>query len=83
MFLFLFKLLNRFVTNCLYAAHERNYKSIAFPALGTGALDFPPDVVATEMMKMIEEFRNRYPHSTLSKIRIVIYRDEGIYMVMI
>jgi hypothetical protein len=41
-----------------------------------------PDVVATEMMKMIEEFRNKYRHSRLSEIRIVIYRDEGIYMVI-
>ena len=66
----------------MYEAHKRKYNSIAFPALGTGALDFPPDVVATEMMKMIEEFRNKYPNSRLSEIRIVIYRDEGIYMVI-
>ena len=62
-------------------AHEKKYKSIAFPALGTGVLDFPPDCVATVMIEEVNQFRKQYPKTYLSEIRIVIYRDEDIYMV--
>lgn len=62
-------------------AHKRNYTTIAFPVLGAGALDFPPDVVATMMSEVTGEFRKKCIGTKLSQIKVVVYRDEGIYTV--
>ncbi|CAG2236898.1 DTX [Mytilus edulis] len=75
------KILKDFIKECLMQAHKRNYTTIAFPVLGAGALDFPPDVVATMMSEVTGEFRKKCIGTKLSQIKVVVYRDEGIYTV--
>lgn len=76
-----FQILTSFIGGCLLNAHRKFYRSIAFPVLGAGALDFPPDVVAAMMKKEVENFGKKYGHTTLEEVRIVVYKDDGIYTV--
>ncbi|XP_076071626.1 protein mono-ADP-ribosyltransferase PARP14-like [Mytilus galloprovincialis] len=47
------KVLQNFVTKCLVEATKNSIQSIAFPALGTGFLKFPPKVATTNVKKAI------------------------------
>jgi O-acetyl-ADP-ribose deacetylase (regulator of RNase III) len=63
---------------CLQQAVKQGIKSIAFPVLGTGVLNYPDDFVASCMTTMIESFCQGQP-GRCTDIRIVRYRDtEGI-----
>ncbi|XP_061184931.1 uncharacterized protein LOC133192944 [Saccostrea echinata] len=62
--------LEEFVYKCLKTANSRGHKSIAFPALGTGQLKFPPDVAAACTVAGIKKFSAKY---SISEIRILLY----------
>lgn len=62
-----------FMMGCLEEANNYSTKSIAFPTLGSGSLNFPADVVAERMVNCVKEFIDDNPHTTLSLVRIVIY----------
>ena len=73
-YLFLtFQVLSDFITNCLEEADRHDTKYIAFPTLGTGALKYPPDVMAKTMKKCITSFDLKYSHTKLHHIYIVVY----------
>ncbi|XP_053377235.1 protein mono-ADP-ribosyltransferase PARP14-like [Mercenaria mercenaria] len=65
-----------FVQNCLFTAHKRQYASIAFPVLGAGALEFPPDQVAEIMFNAINSFEKEVPVSSLKCVRISIMSED-------
>ncbi|XP_052796100.1 uncharacterized protein LOC128228688 isoform X2 [Mya arenaria] len=70
------RILCRFVCNCLEEANaDQTVTSIAFPALGTGSLNFPADVSANIMLKCISKFITSHNDSRLSKISIVVYNQ--------
>ncbi|VDI75050.1 Hypothetical predicted protein [Mytilus galloprovincialis] len=50
------KMLKLFITRCLAEAEQRQCTSIAFPALGSSLLVFPPVLVAKVMFKAVETF---------------------------
>ncbi|CAG2231085.1 unnamed protein product [Mytilus edulis] len=50
------KMLRLFITRCLAEAEQRQCTSIAFPALGSSLLVFPPVLVAKVMFKAVETF---------------------------
>ncbi|XP_052082223.1 uncharacterized protein LOC127719906 [Mytilus californianus] len=50
------KMLKLFITRCLAEAEKRQFTSIAFPALGSSLLVFPPVLVAKVMFKAVETF---------------------------
>lgn len=54
--------------------------SIAFAALGTGNLNYPPLDVATEMYTQIKIFSGKRKNPTLKKICLVIF-DRPVKMV--
>uniref|UniRef100_A0A915I215 Macro domain-containing protein n=1 Tax=Romanomermis culicivorax TaxID=13658 RepID=A0A915I215_ROMCU len=59
---------------CLNAAKAENFKSIAFPAIGTGGLTFPVGEVAQLMINNVENWLENEPRpSSLEKIAIVIF----------
>ena len=64
------------VTSCLEWASNQKATSIAFPALGTGQLGFPGDVVAKEMFSAAEIFINEKPDSSVKNIKFVIYHKD-------
>ena len=57
-------------------------KSIAFPAIGTGKLKYPPKEVAAAFFEAARYFEIKIPHAYLKDMTIVIYEtDEEIYKV--
>ena len=67
------QILGRFVHQCMIAASEKRFESIAFPAIGTGVLNFPPSVVAKVMFETVTLFKNQCPDCSLKKVEFVIY----------
>ncbi|KAK3577209.1 hypothetical protein CHS0354_030480 [Potamilus streckersoni] len=71
------KELGIFVDECLRLADRYRVQSIAFPALGTGALKYPAKHSATTLHRCIKTFVKDNPTSSIKQIYIVIY-NEGI-----
>ena len=59
------------VASCIEKAREVNFKSIAFPAVGTGAERFPVEEAAKGMIKGLQNCRA----STQMNVRIVLFDD--------
>ncbi|KAK3610480.1 hypothetical protein CHS0354_016670 [Potamilus streckersoni] len=62
-----------FLLNCLQKASESKYKSIAFPAIGTGNLGYPKDAVASLMLTSVMKLETVMPNTSLRKVKFVIY----------
>ncbi|XP_061167642.1 protein mono-ADP-ribosyltransferase PARP15-like [Saccostrea echinata] len=76
------KVLQNFVKNCIAKADEMKFKTIAFPAIGTGQLKIPADVVASCVKKIVDEYVQLHPKTSVQKILFVIYKtDEEIFKV--
>ncbi|KAH3812354.1 hypothetical protein DPMN_140784, partial [Dreissena polymorpha] len=70
--------LKTFVNLCMEVAQKRNYSGIAFPAIGTGNLGYPKEVVATEMLSAVSEFAAKYPQSSILDVDFILYpKDDG------
>jgi O-acetyl-ADP-ribose deacetylase (regulator of RNase III) len=61
---------------CFAVADERHVRSLAIPPVGTGALRFPPKLVARIMCEELDEFVNSNPGTTLRDIRFVMTADK-------
>ncbi|XP_070551822.1 protein mono-ADP-ribosyltransferase PARP14-like [Ptychodera flava] len=71
------KTLRDILRECFRIAVYKSATSIAFPAIGTGNLGFPRDVVAKIMYEEAEIFSRNHPNSALTDIRFVVYaRDQ-------
>ncbi|XP_053389167.1 protein mono-ADP-ribosyltransferase PARP14-like [Mercenaria mercenaria] len=71
------KALHKLMKNCLDEAQRYNCNSIAFPAIGTGSLGFPRNVVAEEMFKAITKFQASCSQSSLRDIRFIVYQMDS------
>ncbi|XP_062600983.1 protein mono-ADP-ribosyltransferase PARP14-like [Saccostrea cucullata] len=69
--------LQKFMKTCLTEVQNKKLSSIAFPALGTGNLGYPKDIVAEEMCNAIVNFSNDYPHTCLRDVEFVIYEKDN------
>nr|KAG5694462.1 hypothetical protein BaRGS_014193 [Batillaria attramentaria] len=67
------KLIEEVTKKCLTKANKKQYTSIAFPALGTGLLAYPCDVVAETIFRVVKQFGRDVPSTTVREVRIVIY----------
>jgi len=54
-------------------ASSNGLQTMAFPAFGTGVLQYPPDLVASQMFCSVERFKQQRPTSPLRKVMFVIY----------
>jgi poly [ADP-ribose] polymerase 10/14/15 len=76
------QILRTFVKNVLNEAFKRGVRSIAFPAIGSGNLKFPPDVVAASLFETVDNFSARNARTSISEVRFVIYeKDDATYEV--
>lgn len=67
---------------CISLADERKFKTLAFPAIGTGHLQIPPDVVGSCVKKVVEEYSMSHPLTSVEEIIFVMYEmDIGILQV--
>ncbi|XP_052704649.1 uncharacterized protein LOC128180570 [Crassostrea angulata] len=71
-----FDVLRRFVENCLSLADDRKFKTLAFPAIGTGRLQIPPDVVATCVQEVVEEYSLSHPQTSVEQLIFVIHEAD-------
>lgn len=69
--------MSNFIRDCLDKAESSDFKSIAFPALGTGYLKYPVDIVVTKMIKGIKDFEKERKSTCIKEVRIVIYPESN------
>ena len=67
------QILRTYVRKCLGNADAHNFTSIAFPAIGTGALGFPHDVTASCMFDEVTQYGQIHRKTNLKKVIFVIY----------
>lgn len=69
---------------CLKRASDSRHTSIAFPAIGTGKLRYPPTIVSSEMYGGVERFIEDCPETSLRNIIFVIFpKDVDLFKVCI
>ena len=62
---------------CMKKCTKRGVNSIAFPAIGTGALHFPNEVVARIMVEEISSYlSSQHRGTTLREVHLVIYMPD-------
>lgn len=69
-----FQIIAKCVSSCLLQASK--YKSIVFPALGTGQLRYPRHLVAETMYKCVSQFDQN--KTSLKEVKFLCYDDETI-----
>lgn len=67
------KILEKFVRKCLTEAEKCKMRTIAFPALGTGNLAHPADIVAKQMFDTVEKFASDNLVKSLTEVLFIIY----------
>ena len=72
----LFKVLRGIVQKCLQKADELGGTSIAFPVIGTGNLNFPPDAASRIMLEETINFCQTNPSSVVKDIRFAVFQQD-------
>ena len=68
----------------LSTAHSQNAASIAIPAIGTGLLAIPEQLVAKIMFEEVANFSKDNPTSKLNDVRFVIFdKNDNIFKVSV
>ncbi|GFO06938.1 poly [ADP-ribose] polymerase [Plakobranchus ocellatus] len=68
------------IEKVLESANSNSLTAIGFPALGTGNLKYPRDVVAQAFSAAISNFAKKNPQSSLKTVDLVIYpQDTEVY----
>jgi len=70
------QVLRHFIKNVLVAAHKRNLKTLAIPAVGTGVLKFPAAVVASCMFNECDKFSASHAATAVGEVRLVVYEKD-------
>ncbi|KAH3856105.1 hypothetical protein DPMN_098685 [Dreissena polymorpha] len=68
------------ILRCLHWANDQQMTSIAFPALGTGKLKYPPYFVCNAMFDSVKAFRTivteSMKDSTLLTVKLIVHPDD-------
>ncbi|NXS16895.1 PAR14 polymerase, partial [Mystacornis crossleyi] len=67
------KVLGDTITKCLEIAEELSLKSITFPAIGTGKLEFPRSVVAKLLFDKVFEFSSKNRVNSLEEVHFLLH----------
>jgi len=67
------QILRDFIKKILNEAAKKNLRSVAFPAIGAGALSFPADLVASCLFETVDNFSSKNSNPSISEVRCVIY----------
>ncbi|NWT65407.1 PAR14 polymerase, partial [Prunella himalayana] len=70
------KVLGDIITKCLETAEELSLKSITFPALGTGNLEFPRSVVAKLLFDKVFEFSSQNRVNSLEEVHFLLHTKD-------
>lgn len=75
--MFSLQVLSGIFKDCLDKAEDTGLTSISLPAIGTGNLGFPRDLVANLMLKEISAFSIEKQPKHLKKVDIVLYSGDA------
>ena len=75
-----FQNISKCINTCLLQAAS-NFKSIVFPAMGTGNLHYPRDLVAEVMYQCIQRFDQS--NSSLKEIKFLCYDRDTIQVIVV
>ena len=70
------QVLTRLLTKCLQEATRMGMATIAFPAIGTGTLQFPRAEVAAMYFDEVISFNQKNPATSLKEVRFVLYDQD-------
>ncbi|KAL2302153.1 hypothetical protein Nmel_009570 [Mimus melanotis] len=70
------KILGDIITKCLEIAEELSLKSITFPAIGTGNLEFPRSVVAKLFFDKVFEFSSKNRVNSLEEVHFLLHKKD-------
>ncbi|NXR48585.1 PAR14 polymerase, partial [Hippolais icterina] len=70
------KVLGDIITKCLEIAEELSLKSITFPAIGTGNLEFPRPVVAKLLFDKVFEFSSKNRVNSLEEVHFLLHTKD-------
>jgi hypothetical protein len=70
---FVFQTLIDFVNRCLERGDELQISSIAFPALGTGFLHFPANIVVRRLLQCVKDFEMTHKSTSLTDVRFIVF----------
>ncbi|NWT56883.1 PAR14 polymerase, partial [Erythrocercus mccallii] len=70
------KVLGDIITKCLEIAEELSLKSITFPAIGTGNLEFPRSVVAKLLFDKVFEFSSKNRVNSLQDVHFLLHTKD-------
>ncbi|KAK6178592.1 hypothetical protein SNE40_013346 [Patella caerulea] len=71
------KNLENLILKCLRKAEAGGYKSIAFPAIGTGNLGFPRDLVARVFYQTINDYKSQGGTLKVNDIKLIVYPGDA------
>ncbi|XP_018766846.3 protein mono-ADP-ribosyltransferase PARP14-like isoform X2 [Serinus canaria] len=70
------KVLGDIITKCLEIAEELSLKSITFPAIGTGNLEFPRSLVAKLLFDKVFEFSSENRVNSLEEVHFLLHTKD-------
>ena len=73
-----FQILKEILNKCLQEADNKNMASVAFAAIGTGILHFPPDQVAEIYFNEVISYDQQHPKTSLRDVRFVVFDSPTI-----
>ncbi|KAI4900851.1 hypothetical protein NFI96_003772 [Prochilodus magdalenae] len=71
------EVLKHIVRNCLKKAEQQNMISISFPAIGTGNLGFPKDLVSNTLLREIHAFSAKRRPQSLKEVTVVVHPSDN------
>ncbi|XP_077305873.1 protein mono-ADP-ribosyltransferase PARP14-like [Lithobates pipiens] len=69
-------ILRKILSDCLSTAESKQYRSITIPAIGTGMLGFPKNIVATSMYEEILEFSSKKQPQYLKQVDFMLHPSD-------
>ncbi|XP_077988571.1 protein mono-ADP-ribosyltransferase PARP14-like [Glandiceps talaboti] len=69
---------SRIVKECLQKAENDGFDSVAFPAIGTGNLHYPRDVVASTMYSEVIRFSQQHQNTSIKTVYFVVFDQATI-----
>ncbi|XP_048839122.1 protein mono-ADP-ribosyltransferase PARP14-like [Brienomyrus brachyistius] len=71
------QILINIIQRCLTAAEKHKMESISIPALGTGNLGFPKDLVAKLLLSEVQAYSRKHAPKHLSEVDIILHPGDS------
>lgn len=69
--------LTSIISQCLKEAERLKMRSLSFPAIGTGLLKFPRELVARILLKEVQTFSRKKTPQHLMEVFIVVHSSDS------